>query len=136
MKRTAIVVDKDLGRGEIGNVAAILMGQLSRVTSDLYDADELFDADGNRHAAIRFSTVLLEAGRSQILNLVGKLHLESPTLTVILFSHVGQTLHNEYETYKVRIRAGKSADLSPVAIIVFGDDPDVRAATKKFSLLR
>ncbi len=134
MKRIGIVLDKNLDRGACGNVAAILMGQIA-ISSEVYETNPLNDRDGVQHAAIRYSTVLLKAGRGQLLNLVHHIQKEDG-LHCVVFSQTGQGLHNAFPEYHQRVTTSTTEDLVPVGVAVAGDDPVVRSITKKFSLLR
>jgi hypothetical protein len=137
MKRIAIVVSKKLNKGETANVASILMGQTALQMPEIYDANPVPDTDGQLHAAIRFSSVLLEAnGTESLLNFARRVKAEFPTLTSFLFTQTGQGLNNAFEQYKTEISTKSTESLSPVGIIVAGEDDLVRQATKKFSLLK
>lgn len=137
MKRVGIVVLKNLERGAASNVAAILMGQAALCCPELYEATPIDDRDGTRHAAIHWSTVLLEAnGPGQLLNFIQKVKAEQPGLTIIVFSGVGQGLHNAFDEYRALVASKTTAELNPVGVIVVGEDAEVRSATRKFSVLR
>ena len=73
MQRNAIILEKNLTAGEVVNVAGILMGQIAQINPEVYLDSEVTDADGVRHAAIRYSTVVLKAGSGQIANLAKSL---------------------------------------------------------------
>jgi hypothetical protein len=136
MKRIAIVVDRDLPRGAVGNVAAILMGQAALCRPDIYHTEDLLDQSGNRHAAIQYSTVLLSAGRGQLINLVERIRSAGEGLTWVLFTELGQGLHNAYPEYQARVRSSTTADLGPVGLVLVGEDEAVRAITRKYSVLK
>ena len=137
MKRVAIVLTKDLDRGQAGNVSAILMGQVGLFEPELYGSYPIYDRDGNRHAAIRFSTVILEARNTgQLLTFVQKLTDDGLKIPYFVFSQTGQSLHNAYEQYRDMVEARQAKDLTPVGVALVGEDEDVRAATKRFSLMR
>lgn len=137
MKRIAIIISKQLDRGQAANVAAILMGQAAVCCPDIYDAAPVADRSGNHHAAIHWSTVLLEAnGQGQLLNFAEKVKAEQPALTVVLFSQLGQGLHNAFGEYQAQMSSKTTAELNPVGGVVVGGDAEVRQATKKFSLLK
>jgi hypothetical protein len=133
--RIAIVVEKSLSPGQVGNVAAILMGQAALLRPDVYDQAPLTDLDGNRHAGIKFSTVILKAGQNQLLN-TARTMSENSDLTVVLFTQLGQGLHNAYDEYSKTIKHSSIEQLQPAGLVVVGTDEVVRAATKKFSLLQ
>jgi hypothetical protein len=131
------MVIKGLSAGEVGNVSAILMGQGALLAPAIYGDAPPGDQDGNLHAAIRYSTVILEAnGSIQLSNFAQSIRQNSPNLTCILFSKAGQALNNEFDQYCITVRSMRAEQLQPVGCIVVGDDPLVRAATRKFSLLR
>ena len=137
MKRTAIILTKELTRGPAANVAAILLGEAAHALPDLYHAEPLLDANGTRHAAVQWSVVLLEANSpAQIVNFLAAVREKHPALFVATFTATGQGLHNAFAEYAATIAAKTTADLSPSGVVVSGDDTDVRAATKKFSLLK
>ncbi len=137
MKRIAIILTKNLNKGAAANVAALLMGQAALQVPDIYNSQPVPDRDGNLHAAIRYSTVLLEAnGAESLLNFVNRIKAEFSTLTSFVFSQTGQGLHNAFEQYQAELANKTTAELIPVGIIVAGDDATVRQATKKFSLLK
>lgn len=133
--RTAIILDKDLSPGQIGNVAAILMGQTALLRPAVYDTTPPMDLDGVNHAGIQFSLVVLKGTRGQLLNVAHSL-TQDPSLTVVAFSRLGQGLHNAYEEYSTTIHQRHTPDLEPVGLVISGNDGAVRAATKKFSLLQ
>lgn len=119
----------------MANVSAILMGEAARIDPNLYSASLVFDRDGNRHASVQFSIVILEAnGSQQIANQVLRIRDEYPELACSLFSSEGQTLNNAFSDYAALIASKRTSDLSAVGLMVTGEDSQVRAATKKFSL--
>jgi hypothetical protein len=135
MKRIAIVLDKSLMIGAVGNVSAILMGQLILRYPQIYSSELVIDKAGNEHAAIQFSTIVLKAGQTQILNLCNSIKIDYPDLIFFLFTETGQKLNNAFSEYKTKIASQHTKELLPVAMIIYGDDNDVRKATKKFSVL-
>ena len=136
-KRTAIILTKELGRGPAANVAAVLLGETAHALPDLYHAEPLFDASGTRHAAVKWSVVLLEAtSPTQLLNFLAAVREQQPTLFVAAFTATGQGLHNAFEEYSATVAAKTLGELTPTGVVVSGDDATVRAATKKFSLLK
>jgi hypothetical protein len=137
MKRTAIILTKDLTRGSAANIAAILLGEASRSVPDLYQPEPLLDASGIRHAAVRWSVVLLEAKNPmQLVNFLANLPKQQPSLFITVFTATGQGLHNSFAEYAATITSKNTADLSLSGVLVSGEDAAVRAATKKFSLLK
>lgn len=132
--RTAIIVDKNLSPGQVGNVAAILMGQVARLMDDLFNSEPPVDLDGVTHAAIQFSTVVLTARSGQLSTASTELSARE-NLCVVAFTEVGQGLNNAYSEYSTLILQGHTTELRPVGLAVSGKDEDVRAVTKKFSLL-
>jgi hypothetical protein len=135
MKRVAIILEKSLERGQAANISAILMGQASLCLPEIYDSEPLLDRDGNRHAAIRYSTVVLKAGRNELNRFIEKLRVEYSGLTCILFCQVGQMLHNRFDEYRVQVAAETTENLMPVGVVVAGEDEEVRRITRGFSLL-
>lgn len=137
MKRTAIILTKELPRGAAANVAAILMGEAARAVPDLYHATPMHDASGVRHAAIQWSTVLLEANSpAQLINLLATVREQQPALFVVVFTATGQGLHNAFGEYVATVASMATADLNPSGVLVSGADAAVRAVTKKFSVLK
>lgn len=137
MKRTAIILTKDLARGPAANVAAILLGEAARTLPDLYHAEPLLDATGTRHAAVQWSVVLLEANSpAQLVNFVVAVREQQLALFVAAFTVTGQGLNNAFAEYAATIAAKATGDLSPSGVLVSGDDAAVRAITKRFSLLK
>lgn len=136
MQRIAILVEKNLGRGEMANVAAILMGQAALCSRDIYHQDPVLDTDGIRHAGIQYSTVVLKAGAGQLANLVRSVRSQHPDLTCVVFSRTGQGLHNRFEEYQASVQASDIEQLEAVGVLLSGSDEEVRVATKKFSLLK
>ncbi len=135
LMRIAIVVEKSLSPGQVGNVAAILMGQAALLRPEIYDHAPPADLDGYPHAGIKFSTVILKACQTQLLNSARTIR-ENPDLSIVLFTQLGQGLHNAYEEYRNTITDNSTEKLQPVGMVVCGGDEAVRAATKKFSLLQ
>ena len=92
MQRNALVLAKNLSVGEVGNVAAILMGQLAQIASTLFAAQPVLDEDKVRHAGIKYSTVVLKGGSGQIANLAKSL-VERPEIQSVVFTATGQSLN-------------------------------------------
>ncbi|KAF1305068.1 DUF2000 domain-containing protein [Candidatus Enterococcus willemsii] len=135
MKRIAIVLDKNLNAGEVGNVSAILMGDLASKQPDIFFEEKLNDLSQAPHATIKYSTVVLKSGSLALLNFVDRLHTNEE-VSFVLFSRTGQKLNNAYEQYKEKIATSSSSELEPIGVAVFGEDAIVRELTKKFSLLK
>ena len=126
-----------MNKGAASNISAILMGQAAIHMPEIYDANPVKDNDGQLHAAIRFSTVVLEAnGTESLLNFARRVKVEFPALASFCFTKVGQGLNNAFEQYKAEVSTKSTETLMPVGIIVAGDDAIVRQATKKFSLMK
>nr|WP_084013208.1 DUF2000 family protein [Enterococcus ureasiticus] len=53
MKRTAIIINKNLPFGEQANVIAIVSAALANATEDMIDSEKIIDLNGNKHAAIK-----------------------------------------------------------------------------------
>jgi len=129
-RRVAIVVSKTLSPGAAANVSALLMGQLVVDDTSLYGTEAVRGADGMRHAAIRFSTIVLRGRPGQLRSLAEE--LDAAGISSCVFSSLGQTLNNEFDEYRRRL-AGEASDL--VGVAMSADDATVRALTRKFSLL-
>ena len=136
MKRIAIVLEKNLTAGQTANVSGILMGQAALLVPELYDLSPVFDCDGQMHAAIMYSTVILSAGAGQLLNLCKNVGGSNPNISCISFSQIGQGLHNKYDEYKTLISSAATDITKPVGVILVGDDEEIRILTRKYSLFR
>ncbi len=130
MRRVALVVSKGLSPGQAANVSALLMGQLATLDDTLY-APPVDGADGNRHAGIRHSTVVLRGGSGQIATLAGA--VREAGLASCVFSAAGQTLNNAFDEYKALLE--REPDPQLVGVGLTGAEGDVRALTRKFSAL-
>ncbi len=53
-----------------------------------------------------------------------------------MFTAIGQSLNNQFEVYQEQIQKSDLGNLKPVGIVVSGPDEEVRAVTRKFSLLK
>ncbi|WP_367296777.1 DUF2000 family protein [Loigolactobacillus coryniformis] len=135
MQRNALVLAKSLSLGEVGNVAAILMGQLAQIVPTLFAEQPVLDEDKVRHAGIKYSTVVLKGGSGQIANLAKSL-IERPEIHSVVFTATGQSLNNRFAEYAATIGQKKLVELQPVGIALSGEDSAIRALTKKFSLLQ
>src|SRR6185295_2500217 len=122
MKRIAIILHKHLQKGQVGNVAAILMVQASLCCPDLYDSRSILDLTGNRHAAICYNTVVLRASQTQIVNFGQEIRSKFPEAVCVLFSETGQNLSNAYEEYRSLIPQKTTEELGPVGVLIIGDD--------------
>ena len=126
----AIAVLKSLRPGQAANVAALLMGQLSRDVPAIYGDGPVVDVTGRNHAAIHYCTVVLQGTAGQLERLVGA--AQDETLAYSCFSALGQGLNNKYDEYVARLRREAS---QLVGVAVFGPDGQVRRVTKPFSVL-
>lgn len=136
LKRVAIIIERNLGVGQVGNVAAILMGQAVLLCPEIYNPSAPLDTQGNRHAAIKYSTVVLKGGEGQIISLAQQLQDQHPPLFYAVFSKLGQGLHNAYTEYQNSVMSKSFEQLGAAGIVIVGDDEKVRLVTKKFSLLQ
>ncbi len=136
LKRVAIILEKNLGVGQVGNVAAILMGQAALLCPEIYDPSAPLDTQGNLHAAIKYSTVVLKGGEGQIISLAQQLKDQHPPLFYAVFSKLGQGLHNAYAEYQNSVTSKSFEQLGAAGIVIVGDDEKVRLVTRKFSLLQ
>lgn len=137
MKRIAIIIDKKQSVGKASNISAILMGELATRCPEIFTLD-VYDQNKVVHSSINYSTVILKSNSSQqILNLVQNIdHSEHVNNIVkIVFSEVGQGLHNRFDEYKNLIAEKSTQATMPVGLIIFGDDEIVRKLTKKYSLM-
>lgn len=136
MKRIAIVLEKNLEVGAASNVAALLMGQAALIDPDLYSEEPVLDKNNVQHAGIRYSTVILKAGENQLLNFIKTLSVDASNLNNVVFSQTGQCLNNAFEQYSIEISLKETEETKVVGVIVWGEDELVRAATKKYSVLK
>jgi len=138
MKRIAILIEKNQTIGASSNISAILMGELASKHKKIFTLD-VVDTDSISHSSINYSTIILKVNSSQqILNLVEKIENSEYKNTIFkaIFSTIGQSLHNEFENYKNQIAESTTKETSPLGIIVYGNDEDVRALVKKYSLMQ
>lgn len=129
-QRIALIVAKGLTAGESANVSALLMGQLALLSPGIY-AEPVAGGDGLRHAGIRYSTVVLRGGPGQLASLAAA--AEKEDLVSCVFSALGQTLNNAFETYSASLK--ETADIELVGVGLHGADEHVRGLTRKFSVL-
>uniref|UniRef100_UPI0028E28EBB DUF2000 family protein n=1 Tax=Paenibacillus xylanexedens TaxID=528191 RepID=UPI0028E28EBB len=61
---------------------------------------------------------------------------DSGGLSHVVFSQTGQSLNNAFEQYAVEIASMELEATKVVGVIVWGEDDQVRAATKKFSVMK
>lgn len=130
LRRVALVVSRSLPTGAAANVAALLMGQLAARNSAIYAEDVPVSLEGDPHAAIQHSTVILRASAGQLATLAERMRDDAAHYCA--FSSLGQSLNNEYAAYRRRLT---SEPVEIIGIGLFGDDARVRETTKKYSLL-
>ncbi len=135
MKRIAIILDKNLNSGEVGNVSAILMGDLAGKHPEIFAKEEVKDTTHISHATIKFSTVVLKGGAVSMTNFAKKL-VALPEISCVVFSKQGQSLNNEYELYKNMVETSSIDALSLVGVAVYGDEETIKPLTKKFSVMK
>jgi hypothetical protein len=111
------------------------MGQAALCDRDLYGCEPLLDKQGLRHAAVKYSTVLLKAGRNQLLSLAESAQSGNSGITCILFSRFGQQLPDAFEFYRRKVSESMTLELEPVGVLVSGEAEKVREISRKFSLL-
>ena len=136
MQRIALILEKNLTAGQTANISGILMGQAAVLMPDLYDRTPVCDRDGQNHAAIKYSTVVLASGSGQLHTLCKNVRDNHPGVTCITFTQVGQGLHNRYEEYATLIADSTLEVSKPVGVIIAGADEEIRLITKKFSLFK
>jgi len=133
MNKISIVVEKNMNAGQKANVAAIIMGQISKDSPCLY-GDLVRDQSGTLHAGIAVNTVVLDGGREQLLSLISG--TENCDVSCIVFSSTGQSLSNNYPEYQKQISSMDTRSTNIVGVGISGDDITVRGLTKKFSLTK
>jgi hypothetical protein len=138
MKRVAILIEKNQTIGTASNISAILMGELALKHRELFTLN-VVDSNNISHSSINYSTVILKVKSSQqILNLIEKINLEDykSKVTKVIFSSIGQGLHNKFNEYKMTIEKLPTKETSPVGMIIYGEDDIIRALVKKYSLMQ
>lgn len=135
-KRTALILKRDLSPGQLGNVCAILMAEISRAAPDTLATAKVTDLDGLNHAAPQFSIVVLKAnGSEQLRNTAKAIRTTQPDIIIFGFSSIGQSLNNEFGIYREKMSGLTTEASGLVGIAVSGEDAAVRQATKKFSVM-
>ena len=129
-QRIALVVSEGLSAGQAANVSALLMGQISAAEPSVY-AEPVLGADGNQHAGIRHSTVVLRAGPGQLSTLAQA--AREAGISSCVFSSIGQRLNNAFDEYKAQLERTAAVELVGVGLV--GDHETIRVLTKKFSVL-
>lgn len=132
VKRIAVIVLETLSAGEAANVAALLTGQIAGSEPGFFSSAPVLDESGAKHAAPIFSVVVLKAKNASQLTKVVEHY---PEMTMC-FTRIGQELNNAFDEY---VRCLSAMSISPenvVGVGVFGDEALVRAASRKFSLLK
>jgi Protein of unknown function (DUF2000). len=132
--RVALVVDRKMEAPAVANAVAILMGQLAHLEPRLYRSEGVTDPDGNRHAGIRFDTVVLTGRNAQLLRLAAA--ARERDLSHAVFSTVGRGLSNQFTAYRDMVERSAAADLGICAVGVAGCDATVRELTRSFSSYR
>jgi len=122
-----------MSAGQKANVAAIIMGQLSKELPQLY-SDPVRDQSGACHAGIAVNTVVLDGGREQLLTLIN--NAADNGVSCVVFSSTGQSLSNSYPEYQKQISSMDTRAADIVGVGIAGDEAAVRSLTKKFSLLK
>jgi hypothetical protein len=135
MKRTAIIINKNLPFGEQANVIAILSAALAADIENMIDSEKITDLEGNTHAGIKNSLVVLKSNPTALTTLTERVR-EDESVEVIVFTKKGQSLNDQFSEYKKEISEKKLKDLEPVGVILYGNSEQIRLLTKKFSLLR
>ena len=136
MKRTALIIKRDLPPGQIGNVCAILMAEVARAVPHVLAETKVTDIDGLPHAAPQYSIVVLKANSSeQLQNTATAIRTGQPDLVVFGFGLVGQKLNNQFDLYREKISGLTTECAGLVGIAISGPEAAVRHATRKFSLL-
>lgn len=135
MKRTAIIINKNLPFGEQANVIAIVSAALANVTEDMISSEKIIDLNGNKHAGIRNSLVVLKSNPTALLTLTETVN-ELGDIESVVFTSKGQRLNNQFSEYQTEISRSELKDLELVVVALYGEDEQIRKLTKKFSLLR
>jgi hypothetical protein len=134
MKHITIIIEKKQSTGAVGNISAVLMGQVSLVIPELFSQKPLYDKSGTRHSGIKISTVILKAGQGQLLNLANHIKAIDNEIISIAFSEIGQGLHNRFEEYQEIIKQSSTEDSKILGLILVGEKDVIQPITKRFSL--
>lgn len=131
-QRIAVIVLETLSAGEAANVAALLTGQIGCSEQGFFSPSPAQDADGTSHASPIFSVVILKAKNpsqlEKLLKVGGK--------NTVCFTRLGQTLHNAFPEYKLKVKTLHVSPDNLIGVAIFGEDEAVRATSRKFSLLK
>ncbi len=134
MKKISIIIEKNQSIGAVGNISAVLMGQASLLIPGLFSLEPLFDISETQHSGIRISTIILKAGQGQLLNLVTLVKTLEQEVDFIVFSEIGQGLHNRFPEYQALVKQSSTEDSKIVGIIMIGEEKVIKPITKKFSV--
>lgn len=122
-KRPALILQRDLAPGQIGNICAIRLAEISRTVSETLATTKVRDLNGLNHAAPQFSIVVLKAnGSEKLQSAVNAIRATQPDLVVFGFSAVGQGLNNEFAIYREKISSLTTQTSALVGIAVSGED--------------
>ena len=131
--KISIVVERNLNPGQKANVAAIIMGQVTKNHPHLYN-DQVCDTSGVYHAGIAVNIVVLDGGKEQLLSLVK--NTDNFNVSCIVFSSTGQELSNNYAEYQRKISLVDTQSAGIVGVGLLGEESIIRTLTKKFSLTK
>ena len=135
MKRTAIILDRNLTSGEMANISSILLADITHRSSGLFSDTELFDNDKIPHATPNFSVVILKAkSPTQLRNSALNFKAEK-NISLTSFSKVGQRINNDFNNYSKQIQNLNVCEIELSGVAVSGEDEIIRNLTKKFSVL-
>jgi hypothetical protein len=136
MKKIVIIIEKNQTIGAIGNIAAVLMGQASLEFPELYSSTPIFDKSGLRHTGIQISTVILKAGQGQLVNLVNIIKNADLNIFTLVFSQIGQNLHNRFDEYAELLKKKTKEETGIIGLLIIGEEENLHPITKKYSLFQ
>jgi len=130
-RRVAVVLHSKTQPGEAANAAAIVVGGLRCAAFDL----PIQDTSGFVHAAVRWNLVVLQARNVGQLEKLANA-LQGSTLEYVLFTSSGRSLSNSFDEYKHQVESHSVDFADIIALGIFGEDDQVRAVTKSFSVFK
>lgn len=132
--KVAIVVDRQLPIGLIGNCAAVLGVSLGMTHPDIVGPD-LQDHSGIEHRGITGLPIpILSSDRDQLRELVQTCQSE-PSITVIAFNDVAQRCKS-YPEYEEKLAQTAFSSLNFLGILLIGSAQAVSRLTGSLPLLR
>lgn len=131
-----MIIVQDLKKGEIVNVAAILMGQLAKNNQYIFSKYGIIDKSGFVHSGIKNNVIILKSTYEELFSFCNNLLKEDVVekYNTIVFTEEGRLLNNSYEEYEKLVKTNALIDLSVIGVAVAGEDDEIRELTKQFKL--